>query len=55
MLSLSRSAERPLAYGPIIRQDLLMIEMSEAMLEEVCSSGYNGTEWQILAAVMRSG
>ena len=39
MLGLQRNLETPLAYGPTIRQDLLMIEMPEALLEEVYSSG----------------
>ena len=33
------NAESPLAYASTIRQDFLMVEMSEALLDEVCSSG----------------
>ena len=38
-LGLSSVRDVPLAYGPAVREDLLMLEVSEDILLQLCSNG----------------
>ena len=38
-LGLSASCETPLAYAPLVRQDLVMLEVTEDILQQACSCG----------------
>lgn len=38
-LGLTASCETLLAYAPCVRQDLVMLEMPEDILQQACSTG----------------